>query len=172
MTGMDRKIKPDDAFVAMINENKGIMRKICNIYAHTREDKQDMFQEIVLQLWKSYPNFRGECKASTWMYKIALNTALTGFKKSKRVPETRELDPELHDIADNCDKAFDEDDIRILYIAIGRLSEIEKAIIMLYLEENSYDEIAAITGITAKNVSVRLVRIKAKLETILSSLNK
>ena len=172
MTVAVKKNYPDDAFVELVKNNQGILHKICNLYSSTREDRQDLYQEIVLQLWKSFNSFRGDCKITTWMYKIALNTALTNIKRVKRQPGTTEIDDGILNVAEKDEKAFDEDDIKILYIAIGRLRDIEKAIILLYLEDNSYDEIAAIVGITAKNVSVKLVRIKSKLEQIISSLNK
>lgn len=132
-------------------------------------DKQDLFQEILYQLWKSFPTFRGEAKVSTWMYQIALNTAITNFKKTKRRIITQDLS-EQHSVADFSENADTEERLKELYQAINQLNSIEKAIIMLYLEENTYQEIAKIMGITENNVGVKINRIKTKLKQLLDEL--
>ncbi len=123
-----------------------------------------MFQEIVLQLWKSFPTFRGESKLSTWMYRIALNTAISGFRK-KRITTT-ELSSISYQLQDTA-TAPQEEEMKALYAAIEKLTDIEKSIVLLYLEDKPYDEIADITGITANYVAVKMNRIKEKLRKLI-----
>lgn len=143
----------------------GIVHRVCNAYFfYDSEEREDVLQEIMYQLWKSYPQFSGASKFSTWMYKVALNTAITHVRKNKRMPEKEKLTEQAHQVADINQTNYAEEKIKLLYAGIDTLSPLDKAIILLYLEENSYDEIAAITGLTKSNVSVRLVRIKKALE--------
>ena len=123
-----------------------------------------MFQEIVLQLWKSFPTFRGESKLSTWMYRIALNTAISGFRK-KRITTTElsSISYQLQDIV----TPRQEEEMKALYVAIEKLTDIEKSIVLLYLEDKPYDEIADITGVTANYVAVKMNRIKEKLRKLI-----
>lgn len=123
-----------------------------------------MFQEIVLQLWKSFPTFRGESKLSTWMYRIALNTTISGFRK-KRITTTElsSISYQLQDIA----TPLQEEEMKALYAAIEKLTDVEKSIVLLYLEDKPYDEIADITGITANYVAVKMNRIKEKLRKLI-----
>ncbi|MBD3290510.1 sigma-70 family RNA polymerase sigma factor [candidate division KSB1 bacterium] len=153
-------------FVKLIHDNQAIIHKICHVYCNNKDDKQDLYQEITLQLWKSYPGFKHKASFSTWMYRIALNTAITMTKK-KKIFEDLDQNPKA--IIFEEDKELDED-IIILYKAIDKLNKIEKAIVLLWLEEKSYDEIADITGLTVKNVSVKLVRVKKKLSEIIQKL--
>lgn len=156
-----------DDFIKMINQHRGILFKVSNLYCDAEEDRKDLFQEMVLQLWKSYPKFRAESTQSTWMYRIALNTSITRLRKEKREPSQRSLidaDFEIPDFSNGNDQNGDP---ALLKQAIDQLNEIEKAIIMLYLEEKSYEEISEIIGITKSNVGVKLNRIKSKLEKII-----
>lgn len=155
----------EEAFLDMIEEHQNIIYKICHIYRDRKEDQEDLFQDIVLQLWKAYPGFRNESKVSTWMYRIALNTAIAVFRK-KRVPLDfkatipHELHPTDSEPAPaNQDKMFQ---------ALRTLDQAEKAVITLYLEDFSYREIADITGISENYVGVRINRIKRKLKNILN----
>jgi RNA polymerase sigma factor (sigma-70 family) len=148
-------------FVSRINENIGIAHKVANVYVDDVNDREDIFQEMMFQLWKGYGSFDGRSKFSTWMYRVCLNTALTFRRKSKN-RKTEPLLP-IHDAASQPDKDKEEK-ISYLYKAIGTLSAVNKAIILLYLEDLSYDEIASITGLSKANVGVRLVRIKKGLE--------
>jgi len=157
-----------NSFIEKISENQGILHKVCNIYCNNSEDKKDMMQEITLQLWKSYPGFQGKSKFSTWMYRIAINTAISNIRKSKQNPLMEALFESQIEIPEKVDLAEMDDDVNNLYKAIAKLKEVDRAIIMLYLEEKSYKEIAEIIGITEKNVSVKLVRLKKKLEQILT----
>jgi len=129
-------------------------------------EREDLFQEIVLQLWRSFPTFRNESKITTWMYRIALNTAISGLRK-KRVPTT-ELEAVSYQIKDEKEDYL-EDKLVQLYKAINYLSDIEKSIVLLYLEDKPYDEIAEIIGISANYVAVKMNRIKEKLRTLLKT---
>ena len=150
-------------FVKELNQHRGIIHRVCRIYFNDPDDREDAFQEVVYQLWKSYPSFRKESKFSTWMYTVALNTAFSILRKVKR-----SIQPEpLHDhLAESIayPQGDTEEQMKQLYSAINTLSLVDKAIVLLYLEDNSYEEMAAVTGLTKTNVSVRLVRIKQKLE--------
>ncbi len=160
--------KHSDIFVQQIIQNRGILHKVCNIYCNTPDDKKDMMQEITLQLWKAFPNFRQEAKFSTWMYRIALNTAITNIRQSKKSAFMEAISDNVPDIPEKEDIPSLDEDINRLYKAIGKLNDIEKGIILLYLEKRTYAEIGDITGISEKNVSVKIVRIKAKLKKLLS----
>jgi len=161
------KEKQINEFLKLISENKGIIYKICNVYANNGDDKDDLKQEIILQLWKSYPRFQGKSKFSTWMYRIAFNTAITNIRKSKRHPIIEALSGTEHNVSEKEDIDYFNGEINHLYKAIGKLKDVEKAIVMLYLEERSYKEIGEIVGISEKNVSVKLVRLKEKLKKLM-----
>jgi RNA polymerase sigma-70 factor (ECF subfamily) len=158
----------ENEFVALINDNKTLLYKVCNLYCHDAESRKDLFQEVVLQLWKSYPGFKKQASGSTWMYRVALNTAVSNFRKESRKPESKSLTRTAFEIPD-IDPGDAHENKSALHLAINRLTEIEKAIILLYMDEKSYDEISDIIGISISNVGVRLNRIKTKLSTILKS---
>ena len=152
------------AFVAIIKENEGILYKITRVYTDTIEDQKDLYQEIVYQLWKSFDSFKGNSKISTWMYRIALNTAIAYLNKSKKRVRQVRLDFELSNPIDEKDSTTEER-LKILYEMIKQLNVIEKGLILLFLEGKSYEEIANITGFSNSNVGTRLSRIKKKLKT-------
>ena len=136
------------------------------MYEHDPEVRNDLFQEIVLQLWRSFPSFRGEAKITTWMYRIALNTAISGFRKQTRYVKTEDLQEVHFNISDyNGDER--EEDFQRLQWAIRQLTEIERAMVMMALEEVPYDEIAETIGITQNNVRVRMNRIREKLRKLM-----
>jgi RNA polymerase sigma-70 factor (ECF subfamily) len=137
------------------------------MYCDSQEDRNDLFQEIVVQLWKSYPSFRQESKVTTWMYRVALNTAITFFKKSKRRPDQNSLTYENFQLADEEYDAETEENIRLLHAAVSQLTGVEKSIILLFLENKKYEEIAEITGITQNYVRVKMNRIKKKLKKLM-----
>jgi RNA polymerase sigma factor (sigma-70 family) len=153
----------DDVFIQQINQNLGITHKICRVYFTDADDREDVVQEMMYQLFKSYRSFDGRSKFSTWMYSVCLNTALTYRRKDikqKHEPLTMSHDQLADPPASNKDE-----EISMLFAAIATLSSLNKAIILLYLEDMSYEEIADITGLSKSNVGVRLVRIKRDLET-------
>ncbi|MFW6289361.1 MAG: RNA polymerase sigma factor [Mariniphaga sp.] len=151
----------------IIKENQGIIHKVCNIYCDLEEDRNDLFQEIVAQLWKSYPSFRNDSKVTTWMYRVGLNTAITFFKKSKRRPDRNQLSVENFQVADDGYDVETEEQIKLLKRAVSQLTGIEKSIVLLFLENKKYEEIAEITGITQNYVRVKMNRIKKKLKVLM-----
>jgi RNA polymerase sigma-70 factor (ECF subfamily) len=151
----------EQAFLIDIQNNQNIIYKVCNLYRDSREDQEDLFQEIVYQLWKSYPGFKGESKLSTWIYSIALNTAIAAYRKPKiDITYPEELPDHVHYTTELNSSENEER----LFRALRILSDAEKAVISLYLEDFSYQEIADIIGLTESNVGVRLSRIKSKLK--------
>jgi RNA polymerase sigma factor (sigma-70 family) len=153
----------DNNFIQQINQNLGIAHKVSRIYFPFEiDDREDALQEMMYQLWKSYPHFDGRSKFSTWMYSVCLNTALTYKRRLKK--EQGESLTTSHDQIVDPVSANQDEAISMLFSAISSLSPLNKAIILLYLDELSYDEIASITGLSKSNVSVRLVRIKKELE--------
>jgi RNA polymerase sigma-70 factor, ECF subfamily len=155
-------------FSKLIEKNQGIIYKVCRIYANNEEDSQDLFQEILLQLWKSYKSFQGNSKFTTWMYRVALNTAITLFRKSTKSINTQEIDNTLYKISENDDFSEKQEQINRLYEAIKKLSEIERALVLLYLEDLSYREISETLGITEVNARVKMNRVKTKLKEIMN----
>jgi RNA polymerase sigma-70 factor (ECF subfamily) len=151
-------------FVKIISENQGIIHKVCSIYCDSEEDRRDLFQEILAQLWKSYATFRNESKFSTWMYRVAINTAITSFKKIKRQPDQKSLGIESVQVMNEEYDPEIEEKILLLHQAIAQLTGIEKSIVLLFLENRDYEEIAEITGITRNYVRVKMNRIKHKLK--------
>lgn len=151
-------------FIQQIKENEGIIYKVARLYTNTNEDQKDVYQEIVYQLWKSYPSFKADSKISTWMYRVALNTAISNLKKERRKGTRVSIDNFLLNKIDQVDTVMEER-ITLLYAHIKKLSVVERGIILLHLEGKNYDEIAAITGFTATNVGTRLARIKNKLKS-------
>ncbi|WP_295125352.1 sigma-70 family RNA polymerase sigma factor [uncultured Chitinophaga sp.] len=156
-------------FMDLVNDHRALIFKVCNLYCQDAGSRNDLFQEIVLQLWKSYPSFRKQSAGSTWIYRVALNTAISNFRKQQKSPGSSSLDEMGFDIPDMHPSAMQQEQVDALYEAIQQLSEIEKAIILLYLDEKSYEEISAIMGITLSNVGVRLNRIKQKLTHLIKS---
>lgn len=154
-------------FIKIATENQNLIRKVCNMFSRDEDDKKDLFQDILIQLWKSYPTFRNQSKITTWMYRVALNTAITSYRRKKNRPSGESLSEEMIQIAYYDTKYERSEESELLYKAINKLSTIEKSIILLYLEDYSSDEIAEITGISSGNVRVKINRIKAKLKKML-----
>jgi RNA polymerase sigma factor (sigma-70 family) len=150
-------------FLQTIKEHQNIIHKISRMYRNTKEDQQDLFQEIVYQLWRAFPGFRQESKVSTWIYRIALNTAIAVYRKPKA--DIR-VSSELPEQADFVAEISEQEEL--MYSALRQLSDSEKALISLYLEDYSYLEIADVIGISENYVGVRLNRIKEKLKSILN----
>ncbi len=154
----------ESRFVQIIKDNEGVIFKITTFYADNKVDQQDLYQDIVYQLWKSFDSFRGDSKVSTWMYRIALNTALTRLKRGKRRGYPVSIDKAILEYTDNHDPEFEER-LKMLYEQIGQLNVLEKGIMLLLLEGKKYGEIAKITGLTPSNVGTRVSRIKEKLRS-------
>jgi len=158
----------ESEFVQIIKRNEGVIFKITTFYTDNKADQQDLYQDIVYQLWKSFDSFRGEAKFSTWMYRIALNTALTRIKKKKRDGRLVSIEKVVLQQAENYDQTFEEQ-LRLLYKQIGQLNAIEKGIMLLLLEGKKYEEIAEITGISPSNVGTKISRIKQKMKSELKN---
>ena len=156
-------MQQNKTFVELIKANEGIIFKVASLYTSNREDQQDLYQEIVYQLWKSFDSFLENSKWSTWMYRIALNTAIRQLKATKKKPINKDLSSVLELKMEQVDTLLEEQ-TKQLYEAIKSLNGIEKSIVLLYLEGKSYDEIAKITGFSSSNVGTRLSRIKVKLK--------
>lgn len=149
-------------FLALIRQYERVIYKVCYLYTTKHASLGDLYQEVVLNLWKAYPKFRQECKVSTWIYRIALNTCISFIRKEKNIPDLVALTQEA-------DWMTEEEDgwkemIRQLHRMIDRLGQLDKSIILLYLEEKNYEEIAEITGLTVTNVATKISRIKDKLK--------
>lgn len=145
-----------------------IIVKICRAYTNSQEDFEDYYQEVCLQIWRSKDNFREQCKWSTWVYRVSLNVCLTLLKKRKSKGQTYFTSDALPDVIFIQNDAFRDESLNQLYVAIRQLSEVERAVILLYLEEKSYQEIADILGTNANNIGVRVNRIKERLKKILN----
>ncbi|WP_029283781.1 RNA polymerase sigma factor [Pedobacter sp. R20-19] len=153
-------------FLSLINQHQGIIHKISKMYMKEVENQRDLFQEIIVQLWKAYPTFKGKSNFSTWMYRVALNTALVYFKKENRKVDQALLDDNLN-IADVNDGESEEEKLDYLYKAVQELNAVEKALIFLFLENQSHREIAENLGISEINARVKLNRTKEKLQIII-----
>lgn len=155
-------------FVTALESNQNIVHKVCTLYTNDRDSHNDLFQEITIQLWKAYPKFRGESKFSTWMYRVALNTAITLYRKSKRRIKTQDYESVIFKIkADEYDET-EEQQLKLMYKALKHLGDIDKALVFLYLEDKNYAEISETLGISEVNARVKMNRIKTKLRTILN----
>tara|TARA_R110002049_G_scaffold150790_2_gene314023 strand:- start:20909 stop:21403 length:495 start_codon:yes stop_codon:yes gene_type:complete len=158
----------EHVFVTELQNNQNIVHKVCSLYTNDRDAHNDLFQEITIQLWKAYPKFRGDSKFSTWMYRVALNTAITLYRKSKRKVNTQNYDSIIYKIkADEYDET-QELQLKLMYTAVKQLGDIDKALVFLYLEDKNYTEISETLGISEVNARVKMNRIKTKLKTILN----
>jgi RNA polymerase sigma-70 factor, ECF subfamily len=155
-----------EQFLSLINQHQSMLHKVCNVYCHSATDRQDLFQEIIIQVWKAFPTFRAESKFSTWMYRIALNTAISDLRRKERKPKVLFPENAPANLSAEGYDAQKEEQINQLYKAIGHLTEIEKALVMLYLEDKSYDEMEEILGINQNNLRVKMNRIKEKLRKL------
>lgn len=139
------------------------------MYGNAEADRQDLFQEIVAQVWKSFPTFRNESKLSTWIYRIALNTAIADFRKQKKRVFTIPVSEQEIQIEQDNEAIAKTEKLKLMYDAIAQLTDIEKALVMLYIEEKSYEEMEDILGMTQGNMRVKMNRIKEKLRKHISS---
>jgi len=156
-------MQKETEFIRVIQENEGVIFKITTMYTDNRDDQKDLYQDVVYQLWKSFDSFRAESKISTWMYRIALNTALTRLRKSKRMGNQISMDRVVMQQTENYDPEF-EVRLKVLYSHIKKLNVLERGLMLLLLEGKKYDEIAEITGLSSSNVGTRISRIKQKLK--------
>lgn len=157
----------EQIFSKLIKDNQGLIIKVSRLYTNSLEDEEDLFQEIVLQLWRSYDSFKGQSKISTWMYRVALNTAITLFRKKTKSPKTDEL-MEYHQ-RDYLEEDNDEkqSQIALLYKVIKLLPRVERAIVVMYLDDQPYREIAETLGISEVNARVKMNRLKKTLKELM-----
>lgn len=156
-------------FIAIINAHQGLIGKICRMYTSSAADAEDLYQEIILQLWKSFPRFQQASSVSTWMYRVALNTAISGFRRQSRSLLQRELKPEAAGLPATEMPRLEVQYGRQLQAAIQSLNKFDRSLMLLYLEEKTYQEMAEILGISVSNVGVKINRIKKQLKNILNA---
>lgn len=158
----------EHSFVEELEQHQNIVHKVCRMYTNDQESHNDLFQEITIQLWKAYGKFRGESKFSTWMYRVAINTAITLYRKSKRSVKTADFD--AFDFKIKAEEYDDDEEqkLKLMYAAVKQLNDIEKALVFLYLEDKSYKEISETMGISEVNARVKMNRVKTKLKKILN----
>lgn len=152
----------EQEFLSVIREYERVIYKVCYLYTTPNAPLNDLYQDVILNLWKAYSGFRHECKISTWIYRIALNTCISFIRKEKNIPEIISLTHEADSLSEENDPLNEM--LRQLYRMINQLGQLDKSIILLYLEEKSYEEIAEITGLTLTNIATKLSRIKDKLK--------
>ena len=150
-------------FARIVREHKGTIYTVCYMFSKDEEEVADLFQDILVNLWKGFPGFRGDSSPRTWIYRVSLNTCISAERKKKRRGESLPLDMDINLFDDSTE---DLRQIRMLRSRISRLGPFDRAIVLLWLENLSYDEIGAIVGITPKNVSVRLFRIREQLRNM------
>jgi RNA polymerase sigma-70 factor (ECF subfamily) len=167
MEKSDRDIKTE--FARMLVEHQQIVHKICRVYCPRADDREDMFQEISVQLWRAYPGFRAEAKESTWIYRVALNVAISQSRRRKH--PISQLTEATYHLPDFGPSEQSDEQLELLYKAIHALSEVEKALIFLYFENKTLDEIAVLSGISVGNVRVKMHRIREKLRTQLQPIS-
>lgn len=164
---MDKK---EHIFTDLIEKNQGIIHKICRIYTDDEYSHEDLFQEIVLQLWRSFDSFKGNSKFSTWMYRVSLNTAIVLIRKKNKTIATSSIENQLLNIKSEEQNGEIEEQLQLLYAAIKTLNDIERALVLMFLEDLSYRDIAETLGITEVNARVRMNRVKLKLKDIITKM--
>ena len=161
----------NDLFISVIENHKGILYKVANSYCRDIEDRKDLIQEIILQLWKSFDNYNEKFKYSTWIYRISLNVAISFYRKeSTRQRISNPLTTDIFDFTDTEIVDEKETNLGILNQIISKLNDLNKALMLLYLEEKTYKEISEIIGISETNVATKISRIKDKLKKEFSQL--
>lgn len=160
-----------DIFLVLIEKNKGIVYKIANAYCKDAEDRKDLVQEIIIQLWKAFSKYDERYRISTWMYRISLNVAISFYRKGRKSLHSPLTESVIAVPAEE-DQTEQEENVRLLYQFIGELDELNKALMLLYLEDNSYREMAEVLGISESNVATKIGRIKEKLRKRFSMINE
>jgi RNA polymerase sigma-70 factor, ECF subfamily len=159
-----------EEFLEILSNYQGILHKVNIIYFHNKSDREDNFQEIIYQLWKSFPHLQNKNSIGSWIYAVSINTSISKIRKELRIVYREKL-PESIDKTDIIEELSLNEASQMLFQAIYNLNEIDKAIMLLYLEEKSYDEISVIIGISKSNVGARINRAKELLKQNLNHLN-
>ncbi len=165
MRSVEKEIEKE--FLGKIEKNRNLIHKICRIYTSDEDSHKDLFQEITIQLWQAYSSFRGEAKFTTWMYRVALNTAISIYRKKSKQVSATSMDAHDFQIAYKPYDSTEEEQLEVLYKAIQKLSDIDKALILLFLEDNNFKEIGETLGISYVNARVKMMRAKEKLKNII-----
>jgi RNA polymerase sigma factor (sigma-70 family) len=162
---MGSKMTLHQSFTAMIEQNKGIIYKVANGYCQHKEDRNDLVQEIMVQLWRAFGKYDEQYQLSTWMYRISLNVAISFYRKSSKLKEdSTEINDDILQVNEDLAEQQQDENIRLLYKFIGGLNPLDKAIIILYLESHTHLSIADTLGISQTNVATKIARIKDKLK--------
>lgn len=161
----------DDA-IKKIEEYQPLIRKVTMMYAQNPDEADDMFQEICIQLWRAYPQFKGEAKFSTWLYRVAINTAISWIRKEKKYRFTDNTDTLPLSVEDETpfyETEEKQEQLAQMQRAIQKLSEVDRTLVLLYLEDVSYSEISEIMGLTVNNIKVKMNRVKKRLKTLMEN---
>ena len=158
----------NEFYTTSILPYSGIIIKICRAYSNSQEDFEDYYQEVCLQIWRSKENFKDKSKWSTWIYRLSLNVCLTLLKKETKKNNLFVLNEPISTEINQDEQTFSDDSLNQLYTSIKQLAEIDRAVIILYLEERSYKEISEIIGTSTSNIGVRINRIKKRLKKIIN----
>ena len=153
-----------------MEKHKGIILKVTRMYCEHKENREDLFQDIIIQLWQAYPRFKNNSKVTTWMYRVALNTAISRIRKEKKKGQYHDAPDYALEIALQ-QHHQDDENIELLFKAIHLLSDIEKAVVMLYMDDYSYKEMAEMLGTTESNIGFKINKIKGKLKSIVKTLS-
>ncbi|MFC3879707.1 RNA polymerase sigma factor [Algoriphagus namhaensis] len=159
-------------FISLLETNKGILYKVARSYAREEEEIKDLIQEISIQAWKSFPKYKSEFKFSTWLYRIALNVAISNLRKESKRKEIHQDFDEKIVFKIPLEESASQQSLKILYQVIGTLNSIDRALILLYFEEKSYREISEIIGISETNVATKLNRLKKIIKEEFLKLNQ
>jgi len=154
---------PEEEFISLIKQYERVIYNVCTFYVSETSPLEDLYQEVVLNIWKAFSNFRNESQKSTWIYRIALNTCVSDLRRTAKLRQNVPLSFSEHLVYEQDTKS---DEIQELYSLIFKLNKIERSIILLWLEEKSYQEIADVTGFSTANVAMRLKRTKEKLKNM------
>jgi RNA polymerase sigma-70 factor (ECF subfamily) len=154
------KTNKEAEFLALLGKHQGMLYKISNVYETNIDDRKDLLQEIIIQLWKNYDRFEARANFSTWMYRVALNTAISSYRRKQKALPEEAIQVDFYTIVDTNSQ---QEKVNQLYAAIQTLAQIDRAIVLLYLEDKSYKEMEEITGIKEATLRVKMKRIKEKL---------
>ena len=152
----------EKSFVQQLKTNQNIIHQICRLYTNGEDAHKVLYQEITIQLWKAFPKFRGDSKFSTWAYRVALNTAITLYRKSTKTVKTMNYEKQQFFISQEDYNYEEEEQLKLMYQAVYQLNDIEKALIFMYLEDKDYAEISETLGTSEVNARVKMDRIKGK----------
>jgi RNA polymerase sigma-70 factor (ECF subfamily) len=162
-----------DQAIQLIQEYQPLIKKVSMLYAQNQAEAEDMFQEICIQAWKAFPQFKGESKFSTWLYRVAINTAISWIRKEKKYKLGTSTDDEKwYGIRDDSPFYIEEEkkeQIAALHRAIKKLSDIDRSLVMLYLDDVAYNEISEILGLTVINIKVKMNRVKKRLKILMEN---